>query len=93
MRMKYVEMTAKDAIKRLGENTVVLVSVQDLEKNEECIPFVRKSSEECAQMINEAKTIAKQCDDFAEQLRLFTEKQVDLVNIIPKGKMGTILLE
>ena len=49
MRMKYVEMTAKDAIKRLGENTVVLVSVQDLEKNEECIPFVRKSSCDCLQ--------------------------------------------
>lgn len=91
--MRYIKMTAKEAIKCLGENTVVLVSVQDLENNEGCVPFIKKSSKECARMIIEAKTIAKQCDDFAEQLRLFTEKQVDLVNIVPRGKMGTILLE
>lgn len=91
--MKYIKMTAKDAIKCLGENTVVLVSVQDLEKNEECIPFVKKSSAECVQMINEAKTVAKACDDFAAQLRVFSENQVDLVNILPKGKMKTILLD
>ena len=91
--MRYIRMTAKEALKCLGENTVVLVSVQDLEKNEECIPFVKKSRSECEKMINDAETVAKLCDDFAEQLRVYTEKQVDLVNIIPKGRMGTILLE
>lgn len=91
--MRYIKMTAKEAIKCLGENTVVLVSVQDLENNEGCVPFIKKSRRECEQMIKDAQTVAKLCDDFAAQLRLYSKKQTDIVNIIPKGKMRTILLE
>lgn len=43
-------------------------------------------------MIEEAETISSVSDDFVRQLRLFSEKQRDLINIIPKGLQKTILL-
>ena len=44
-------------------------------------------------MIKEAETIASACNDFVKQLRLFTQKQRDLINIIPEGVQKTILLK
>lgn len=69
----------------------VLVAVQDLE-TEEISSFVKKSKHDCENIIMEAETIARVYDDFVNQLRVFTEKQPDIRNIIPRGKLSTILL-
>lgn len=91
--MQYIEMTIEEALKynRGNKSKTVLVAVQDLESDE--IPeFVKKGKHECENIIMEAETIARVYDDFVNQLRVFTEKQPDIRNIIPRGKLSTILL-
>ena len=44
-------------------------------------------------MVREAETILSACDDFVKQLRLFSEKRRDLINIAHKGLRKTILLK
>ena len=90
--MKYVKMTIEEASKVAKKNTMVLVATSDLENSNCCNPFVRKKFEECNNILEEAATIAKVCDDFAVQLRAFSEYQVDVLNFEPKGKLSTILL-
>lgn len=94
LNMQYVEMTIEEALKcnRGNKLKTVLVAVQDLE----CVEisaFVKKSKHECENIIMEAETIARVYDDFVNQLRVFTEKQPDIRNIIPRGKLSTILLK
>lgn len=88
--MRYVEMTIDEAVKYC-KGKKVLVAEQDLEKDE-VVEFHRKTYQECTEIIKESETIAKICDDFINQLRVFSEKQKDLVNIRPIGKMSTILV-
>lgn len=92
--MHYVEMTIEEANEYYKGNTgkIVLVAVQDLEKNE-VAEFVKRGKCECESIINEAETIARVYDDFINQLRVFTEKQTDIRNILPRGKLSTILLK
>lgn len=92
--MRYVEMTTDDAIKMLkkSKGKKVLVAVQDL-ATDESVLFCPQLKSECILMIKEAETIASACDDFVKQLQLFSQKQRDLINIIPEGVRKTILLK
>lgn len=90
--MGYVMMTIEEARKCAKKDAIVLVSVQDLESGDCNIGFVKKRFGECSFMINEAKTVAKICDEFADQLRVFSEQQRDPLNYKPIGKLGTILM-
>lgn len=91
--MRYVEMTTEEAIEVLkkSKGKKVMVAVQDL-TNEEPALFYPRAKTDCLLMIKEAETIASACDDFVRQLKLFSEKQRDLINIIPEGLQKTILL-
>lgn len=93
-KMRYIEMTIDEAIDVLkkSKGKKVLVAIQDLEKDEPAL-FSPKLKSDCLIMIEQAKTISSVCDDFVEQLRLFTEKQLDLRNIRPEGLQQTILLK
>lgn len=90
--MKYVEMTLEEAKKVAKKDAVVLVAVQDLEDNDCNAEFSKKIFAECNPILEEAKTIAKVCDDFANQLRVFSEKQSNPINYSPRGRLHTILL-
>lgn len=90
--MRYVEMTIEEAVKNC-KGKKVLVAEQDLEKSKnEVVGFERKTFQECKEIIERSETIAKICDDFLNQLRVFSEKQDDIMNIRPVGKMSTILV-
>ena len=51
-----------------------------------------KTFQECRDIIERSETIARICDDFLNQLKVFSEKQLDLMNIKPIGTMSTILV-
>lgn len=91
--MQYIEMTTDEAIEVLknSKGKKVLVAVQDL-KNDEPALFLPRLKSDCLLMIKEAETIASACDEFVNQLRLFSERQRDILNIVPVGQQSTILL-
>lgn len=90
---KYIEMSIEDAIalSKKNKHMKVLVAVNDLECCDVSV-FVKKTKDECANIIREAQTVARVCDDLIESLRCFSEKQ-DLRKINPVGKMSTILIQ
>lgn len=85
--MEYVVMSLEEAKKVAKKDAIVLVSKQDLEKKDYNIGFKKKKFGECHNILEEAATIAKVCDDFAKQLKVFSDIQVD----VPKGDLYTIL--
>lgn len=87
--MEYVLMSLEEAKKIAKKDATVLVAVQDLTKNDCNIEFSKRKFYECNNILEEAKTIAKVCDEFANQLRIFTEKQ-DIINYQPIGKLNII---
>lgn len=91
--MKYVKMTIEEANKIAKKDAVVYVATSDLEQDEFCDAFEKKRFGECENIIKEAETIAKMCDGFASQLRLFTVEQEDIINYEPRGKLSTILFK
>lgn len=92
--MRYVEMSTEEAIEMLkkSKGKKVLVAVQDLNDEKPAL-FYPQTKSDCLLMIREAETISSACDDFVRQLRLFSEKQRDLMNIVPEGLQRTILLK
>lgn len=90
--MQYVETTIEEAIKRCNKNEKVLVAIQNLEEDDIDIIFIPKKREEYGMIFENVKTVASICDDFINQLRLFTERQ-DIYNIIPKGFQKTVMLK
>lgn len=84
-------MTIEDALKYNAK--IVLVAVQDLEENNECVSFIPRTRCEYEKIIKEAETLVQVTDDFVKQLRAFTVKQPDIRNISPHGKLSTILLK
>lgn len=85
--MEYVIMTLDEAKKVAKKDAIVLVSKQDLE-NQDCnVGFSKKRFYECDSILEEAAMIAKVCDDFSNQLKVFSEMQRD----ISKGYLHTIL--
>lgn len=69
--MEYVIMSLEEAMKVAKKDAVVLVSKQDLENPDCNVGFKKKKFGECHSILEEAATIAKVCDDFANQLRVF----------------------
>ena len=92
--MNYVEMTTDEAIEVLkkSKGKKVLVAIQDLEKDESPI-FCPRLKTECSSLFEDVETTISACDDFVKQLRLFTEKQRDIINIEPHGILKTILIK
>lgn len=91
--MKYVMVSIEDAKKIAKKDAVVLIAVNDLETKDCNIEFTRQSFGECEKLIKEAETIARVYDDFVNQLRVFSKKQIDVINYVPHGKLSTILLK
>lgn len=85
--MEYVIMSLEEAKKVAKKDAIVLVSKQDLENPDCNIGFKKKKFGECHSILEEAATIAKVCDDFAAQLRVFSDIQLD----VPKGTLHIIL--
>ena len=91
--MKYVEMTIEEAMKRCNKNAKVLVAIQNLEEDDDIdVVFVPKRKETYGEIFEDVKTVASICDDFINQLRLFTERQ-DIYNVKPRGLQKTVLLK
>lgn len=89
----YIEMALEDAVKLFkGKKGTVLVSVQDLEKDE-IVDFVKKTKEDCVEVIKNAATITQACDDFMKQLNVYSHKQADIRNILPLGKVKIICMK
>ena len=90
--MKYVEMTIEEALRYCKGNVSekVLVAVYDLSDANGIAAFQQKRKSECEDIISQAETIAKECDNFINALKCFSEKQ-DLRMIQPRGVMTTIL--
>ena len=95
--MPYIEMTLEEALKYveaglIDPNTKALVLTQNLERNEDDIPFRKKTKIETLEIIQNCKTFAKLEDgSCTNKLRAFSVPQ----NIHkPKrmGKLNTILL-
>ena len=83
-------MTIEEAIKKLDRNKKVLVAIQDLTCDNADSIFVSKSKSEYPELFDDVQTVAGMFDDFAKQLRLFTEKQ-NICHIEPKGIQKTVL--
>lgn len=91
--MKYIILSIDEAKKVAKKDAKVMIAISDLENGEELnSEFKRTTFGECYNIFDEAKTIAKVCDDFANQLRVFTKSQIDVINYEMKGKLSTILL-
>ena len=87
--MEYIIMSLEDAKKVAKKDAVVLVSKQDLENPDCNIGFKKKKFGECHNILEQAALIAKVCDDFAAQLRVFSDIQVD----VPTGTLHTIMFK
>ena len=92
--MQYVEMSIEEASKLFhGKKGTVLVATRDLENEDEIISFIEKTKAECEDVVKRAATITQACDDFMNEMRLYSCLQPDIMNIIPIGKMKTILFQ
>lgn len=91
--MKYIEISTEEAIEMLknSKGCKVLVAVQDLENDTPAI-FYQRFKGECERLITGAQTITSLNDDFVHRMDLFSEQQVDILNIRPKGVRRMILL-
>ena len=84
---KYVTMSLEEAKKVAKKDAIVLVSKQDLEQKDINSGFTKYRFGECHNILEQAALIAKVCDDFAAQLRVFSDLQIN----DPKGIMHTIM--
>lgn len=91
--MQYIMVSIEEAKKIAKKDAVVLIAINDLEANDCNVEFTRKRFGECEKLIKEAETIARVYDDFINQLRVFSEKQSDVINYKHHGKLSTILLK
>ena len=91
--MEYLIMSLEEAKKVAKKDAIVLVAKQDLENPDCNTGFIKKKFEECHSILEEAATIAKVCDDFVNQLRVFSESQKNVLNYEPIGKLSTILIK
>lgn len=89
--MSYIMMTVEEVKKYANKDAIVLVATQDLTSQDCNVDFVKKKFGECTDIIGSAKTIANICDEFANQLRVFSDTQKDPINYEPVGYLNTIL--
>jgi len=90
--MILVEMSIEEAKKKCKKNATVFVAEQDLENDECNTEFISVKRTEYNRMFDNVKTVASLCDEFMNQLRLFTEKQ-NIPNIEPRGVQKIILMK
>lgn len=90
--MEYIVMSLEEAKKVAKKDAIVLVAKQDLENTDCNIGFNPKKFGECISVLEEGSTIAKVCDDFVNQLRIFSEYQKDVINYEPRGSLNIILV-
>ena len=90
--MEYVIMSLEEAKKVAKKDAVVLVCKQDLEKDDCNIGFTKTRFCECSNILEEAATVAKVCDDFMNQLRVFSEVQTNVIDYDKRGSLNTILI-
>ena len=86
---EYVIMSLNEAKKVAKKDAIVLVAKQDLENPDCNIGFKKKKFGECHNILEQAALIAKVCDDFAAQVRVFSDIQVD----VPTGTLHTIMFK
>ena len=86
---EYVIMSLEEAKNVAKKDVVILVAKQDLENPDCNIGFKKKKFGECHNILEQAALIAKVCDDFAAQLRVFSDIQVD----VPTGTLHTIMFK
>lgn len=91
--MEYVVMSLEEAKKAAKKDAIVLVAKQDLENPDCNTGFIKKKFCECNNILEEAATIAKVCDDFINQLRVFSEVQTNALDYEKKGILNTILIK
>lgn len=84
---EYVIMSLEEAKNVAKKDAIVLVSKQDLEQKDINSGFTKYRFGECHNILEQAALIAKVCDDFAAQLRVFSDLQID----DQKGIMHTIM--
>lgn len=89
--MNYIMMTVGAAKKMLDDDAIVMVASQDLDKGDCNCQFAQKRFGDCTNIFEEAETVAKVFDDFANQLRVFSKKQIDPINYDSHGKMCIML--
>lgn len=89
--MEYVMMTVEEVKKYAKKDAIVLVATQYLASQDCNIGFVKKRFGECSDIIGSAKTVANICDEFVNQLRVFSDTQKDPINYEPVGYLNTIL--
>lgn len=89
--MSYIMMTVEEVKKYAKKDAIVLVATQDLTSQDCNVDFVKKKFGECTDIIGSAQTIANICDEFANQLRVFSDTQKDPINYEPVGYLNTIL--
>lgn len=96
--MPYIEMTLEEALKYveaglIDPNTKALVLTQNLERNEDDIPFRKKTKVETLEIIQNCKTFAKLEDgSCTNRLRAFSVPQ-NIHKPKRKGELNTILLK
>lgn len=90
--MQYMMMSMEEAKKIAKDDAIVLLAVNNLESMDCNTEFKKKNFRDCEKLIQEAETIARVYDEFVNQLRVFTAKQVDVINYERRGKLSTILL-
>lgn len=90
--MEYVIMSLEEAKKVAKKDAVVLVCKQDLEKDDCNTGFTKARFCECSNILEEAATVAKVCDNFMNQLRVFSEVQTNVIDYERKGILNTILI-
>ena len=86
---EYVIMSLEEAKKVAKKDAIVLVSKQDLEQKDINSGFTKSRFGECHNILEQAALIAKVCDDFAAQRRVFSDIQVD----VPTGTLHTIMFK
>ena len=86
---EYVIMSLEEAKNVAKKDAVILVAKHDLENPDCNIGFKKKKFGECHNILEQAALIAKVCDDFAAQLRVFSDIQVD----VPTGTLHTIMFK
>ena len=91
--MEYVVMSLEEAKKVAKKNATVLVAKQDLEKDDCNESFSVKKFCDCKNILEEAARIAKVCDNFASQFRVFSDIQEDVINYEKKGILNVILFQ
>lgn len=91
--MRYIKMSLEEAKTLARKDAVVLVNVQDLTSDDCNTGFDKKYFGECYQILDNAECITQVFDEFADQLRVFSEKQTKFPMLENKGNLHTILFK